>query len=194
MRDGDEEDEQMEPPNMSFVLPFDNFCSFGKAAGYIEDWIRTKKNNPTEFTNDLPAIIDRAKLIRRVLLYVRSLKPTVKGNIKPDIETEQEVKNVHKLIYTSDLYPTEGDYLFYFLLNLIESCCARVEVPLLVIRIAWNQLKNLVEDDKVKLTPIHQKFAVERLDKIRAEVVHEFYKHLKLSSLVSPSYFEKMIE
>ena len=31
---------------------FDNFTSFSKAARFIEDWIRTKKNNPTDFAND----------------------------------------------------------------------------------------------------------------------------------------------
>lgn len=68
MRDEEEAGE----PNMEFVVPFDTFLSFGKAAGFIEDWIRTKKNNATDFTNDLPAILERAKQIRKVLTFVRS--------------------------------------------------------------------------------------------------------------------------
>lgn len=187
MRD---EEEALEP-NMKFVEPFDNFCSFPKAAGYIEDWIRTKKNNATDFTNDLPAILDRAKLIRRVLLHIRAQNPEL-GQFKADLD-ECEVKNVQKLIYTSDLCGSEEDYLFYFILNLIESCCVRPEVPLIVIRIAWNHLKSLIDEEKIKITNLHKKFALERIDKIRAEIVHEFYKHMQLQNEVAPDYFEKLI-
>jgi len=44
-------------PNKRFVEQFDTFCSFGKAAGFIEDWIRTKKHNATDFTDDYPAVL-----------------------------------------------------------------------------------------------------------------------------------------
>lgn len=189
MRDEEEAGE----PNMEFVGPFDTFLSFGKAAGFIEDWIRTKKNNATDFTNDLPAILERAKQIRKVLTFVRSQNPSGSGDLKPDVETESEVKNMNKLIYTSQLCENEGDYLFFFLLNLIESCCARPEVPLIVIRIAWNQLKLLIDEDKIKIKLEHQQFAIERLDKIRTEIVHEFYKHLQLQNHVSTDYFEELV-
>ena len=178
---------------MNFVNPFDTFHSFAKAAGYIEDWIRTKKNNSTDFTNDLPAIIERAKQVRKVLVYIRQQNPEGRSDLKADVDMESEVKGVHKLIYTKDLYDNEGDYLYYFLLNLMESCCVRNEVPLIVIRITWNHLKSLIDEEKIKLTPAHKQFAVERLDKIRAEIVHEFHKHLQLEALVSADYFEKLI-
>lgn len=42
-----------------------------KAASFIEDWIRTKKNNPTDFANDFPAVLNRGLLIRKILLYMR---------------------------------------------------------------------------------------------------------------------------
>ena len=67
--DADEED-AMEP-NMKFVQAFDTFGSFMKAASFIEDWIRTKKNNPTDFANDFPAVLSRGLLIRKILLYMR---------------------------------------------------------------------------------------------------------------------------
>ena len=58
-------------PNKKFIEAFDNFCTFSKAAGFIEDWIRTKKNNPTDFTTDFPALLERGKLIRAILLHLR---------------------------------------------------------------------------------------------------------------------------
>jgi len=36
-------DEELVEPNMEFVKQFDKFASYSKAAGFIEDWIRTKK-------------------------------------------------------------------------------------------------------------------------------------------------------
>ena len=60
-----------EEPNWKFVQAFDNFNSFIKAAGFIEDWIRTKKNNPTDFANDFPAVLNRGLLIRKILLHLR---------------------------------------------------------------------------------------------------------------------------
>jgi hypothetical protein len=94
--------------------------------------------------------------VRKVLVHVRSQNPLTNGQIKADIEMESEVKNVNKLIYTSCLHDSEADYLFYFIVNLIESCCARIEVPLVVIRIAWNHLKVLIEEDKIKINQQHQ--------------------------------------
>lgn len=66
----DEEDDQMEP-NMKFIEPWDSFCSFSKAAGFIEDWIRTKKNNATDFTTDFPALLERGKSVRAILIHLR---------------------------------------------------------------------------------------------------------------------------
>ena len=64
-------DESCEEPNFKFVNAFDNFTTFIKAAGFIEDWIRTKKNNPTDFANDFPAVLNRGLLIRKILLHLR---------------------------------------------------------------------------------------------------------------------------
>ena len=65
------DDEELNEPNMKFVNAFDSFSSFIKAAGFIEDWIRTKKNNPTDFSNDFPAVLKRGLLIRKILIHLR---------------------------------------------------------------------------------------------------------------------------
>lgn len=67
----DQDEEDAQEPNMKFVSAFDTFGSFMKAASFIEDWIRTKKNNPTDFANDFPAILTRGLLIRKILLHLR---------------------------------------------------------------------------------------------------------------------------
>ena len=91
---------------------------------------------------------------------------------------ESEVKGVHKLIYTKDLYDNEGDYLFYVLMSMIESCCVCKGLPLILIRNTWFHLKSLIDEENIKVSHAHKQFTAERLDKIRAEIVHEFHKHL----------------
>lgn len=72
MEENKNEDEEIEEePNSKFVMAFDHFTTFDKAANYMEDWIRTKKNNPTDFANDFPAILVRGLLIRKILLYLK---------------------------------------------------------------------------------------------------------------------------
>ena len=78
---------------MEFVKAFDQFGSFNKAAGYIEDWIRTKKHNATDFANDLPAIIERGKSIRQVIIKLRGGSPNCEIN-KNGAPVTPEVRNV----------------------------------------------------------------------------------------------------
>jgi hypothetical protein len=138
------EEEDISEPKFRFVEAFDNFSSFPKAAGFIEDWIRTKKNNSTDFTNDFPALLERGKNIRAILMHLRTDAITGRSKLITNDEgfpLHPEVKNVHQLIYTKELFGSEDDYVFYFTINLLEHCCIRPEVPLIVIRIAWNHLK-----------------------------------------------------
>ena len=65
------DEEEFNEPNLKFVNAFDSFSSFIKAAGFIEDWIRTKKNNPTDFSSDFPAVLKRGLLIRNILMHIR---------------------------------------------------------------------------------------------------------------------------
>lgn len=114
---------------------FDQFTSFNKAAGFVEDWIRNKKNNATEFTNDLPAILERGKAVRKVLIRLRmqrkELEKASETELKKqsfEVELDQngaplnpEVKNVSSLIYCRKLYDTEDDYVFHYTLNFLEE-------------------------------------------------------------------------
>ena len=123
---------------------FDNFSTFIKAAGFIEDWIRTKKNNPTDFANDFPAVLIRGLLIRKILLHLRKDSNGAIVKDKNGAVVNPEVKQVQQLIFSHELYPTEDDYIFYFTINLIEACSVRFNVPVLVIRIALNHLNFLI--------------------------------------------------
>ena len=167
---------------------FDHFGSFAKAAGFIEDWIRSKKNNATDFTNDFPAVLERGVQIRRVLLKMRGGVDKCELN-SDGYPVSPEVRNVHQLIFTKQLCATEDLYILLFTLNLLEACCQKPEVPLLVVRIAINHIGILVCDGKLKMTEEMRALAMEKLEVLRAEVVFDFVKHMGLGAVVKEDYF-----
>lgn len=186
-------DEEAVEPNSEFVKQFDHFGSFTKAAGFIEDWIRSKKNNATDFTNDFPAVIERGKQIRKIILKMRDGNPkcTLNQNGAPE---NPEIRNVHQLIFTKHLCESEDAYIYHFTINLIEACCGKYEVPLLIIRIAINHVGILISDGKLELTQEMRGIAKEKLGSLRAEVVFDFVKQLGLKSIVSDNYFLELAQ
>ena len=78
---------------MEFVRQFDKFSSFNRAAGFIEDWIRTKRHNATDYTNDFPALIERGKSIRKVIVKMRGGEPTCPLNEK-GAPINPEIRNI----------------------------------------------------------------------------------------------------
>ena len=167
------------------MLAFDTFGSFIRAASFIEDWIRTKKNNPTDFANDFPAVLNRGILIRKILLHMRKDIPVQKDQNGAILNPE--VRQVHQLIFTKELFSSEDDFTFYFTINLLEACSVRYNVPVMVIRIALNHLGFMIQDGTLIIKPEHQKYAMDKLGSIRSEVIHDYVKHLKLQ--VSSEYF-----
>ena len=127
-----------------------------KAASFIEDWIRTKKNNPTDFANDFPAVLNRGLLIRKILLYMRKEHGGLPQKDQNGAIINPEVRQVHQLIFTKEQYDSEDDFSFFFTINLLEACSLRCNVPVLVIRIALNHLGFMIADGAVSIQPKHQ--------------------------------------
>lgn len=188
----DDEEEVLEP-NMEFVKSFDSFGSFNKAAGYVEDWIRTKKHNATDFTNDLPAVLERGKAIRSIVFKLRGGTSRCELNKNGALVTP-EIRNVQQLIFTKNVYETADEYVFHFTMALLEACCSRDQVPLLVIRITINHLGILIKDGKLKLTAELKNIAKESLSFLRAEVVFDFVKLMGLDGVVNEEYFLKLAQ
>jgi hypothetical protein len=57
-----------------------------------------------------------------------------------------------KLIFTKNVYETADEYVFHSTMALLEACCSRDQVPLLVIKITIDHLSILIKDGKLKLT------------------------------------------
>lgn len=151
----DDDEDIVQEVNIEFVKAFDCFSTFKRVSNYIEDWIRAKRHNATDFATDFPAIINRGLLIRRLLLKVRKERGANSGEIEFDHKgdpIEPEIRQVHLRILTKKLYLTEDDYTFFFALDLLEACSLKNEVPLLVIRIALNHIGILISEGKIKIT------------------------------------------
>ena len=186
-------EEEVVEPNMEFVRQFDKFGKFHKAAGFIEDWIRTKKHNATDFTNDFPAVLDRGKKLRKVLIKLRGGDFNCEMN-QHGAPVAPEIRNVHQLILTKQLYATEAEYIFYFTLQLIEACCIKQEVPQLVIRIMINTMGNMVNEGSLVLSKEMVAFAKNKLGSLRAEVVFDFVKAMHMNDTVDDNYFFKLAQ
>ena len=111
----------------------------------LNNVLRNKKNNSTDFTNDFPAILERGKTIRRILLKLRDGNPNCDVN-KDGAPLNPEVRNVHQLILTKNLCDSEDAYAFHFTMNLLEACSLKSQVPLLIIRIAINYIGILISE------------------------------------------------
>lgn len=95
---------------------------------------------------------------------------------------------------TKNTYDSEDDYVINFTLNVLEACSLRPEVPVLIIRIALNHLNISMNDGKLVLSDACKKAAIEKLDKIRPDVVFEYVKLFQLKDLVGADYFEKLAQ
>lgn len=98
-------------------------------------------------------MLNRGLLIRKILLHLRKDQAQVKD--QNGAVLNPEVRQVHQLIFTKELYSSEDDYIFYFTINLLEACSVRYNVPVLVIRIALNHLGFMINDRAVTIKPEH---------------------------------------
>lgn len=167
---------------------FDTFVTYSKAAGFVEDWIRTKKNNPTDFATDFPAVVNRGVLVRKILLHLRKDKEPRRD--KQGYILDPEVKGVNQMIFTRELYPSQYDYIVYFTCQLIEQASMRQAIPVLCIRVAINHIAFMVRSRELQLTEEHKNFAMDKLKNVRPEVIHDYVKAFKLT--VNDKYFENL--
>jgi hypothetical protein len=114
--------------NVQFVGKFFEFISFEQAADFIYDWIKVKKHNATEFTQDYPALIGSA------LEFKKELKEGKKQKFSED----QIMAVAFEL--------SDSDYIVKFSLGLLGACSQNSKVPNLIARIILNNLAIMISD------------------------------------------------
>ena len=82
-----------------------------------------------------------------------------------------------KLIYTKDLYDSEGDYLYYFLMKILLGC-SLTKVSVTVIRIILKTLKSLIDKGTIKLVHAHKIYAAKRIGNADLKLINEYHKYL----------------
>jgi hypothetical protein len=66
--DGSDSDDKQVFYNKEFVNKFFQFHTFEEASNFTAIWFKELKHNPTEFTSDWPAILDKGCSYREELL------------------------------------------------------------------------------------------------------------------------------
>ncbi len=147
-----------------------------------------------DFYNDFPALVERGKNIRAIIMHLRTDPTNGQPKIFTNVEGTPlypEVVNLHNLIFTQDFQDSEEDYVFHFIINLLEQCCTSPKLPMIVIRNIWHHLKQLVDNEKIKLTEKQKIYAHGKIEKIRVGILFEFVKHLRIEN-ISQNYFENL--
>jgi hypothetical protein len=115
------------------VTAFDAFKTPCQAANFIEEWFTSKKGKSADFGVDFQAVVDRARLVRR-------------HAVNSDYPLD--------LLLLSNPKRTETDFLFYFILDLIDACSSR-RIPLIISRLAWKQVKKVIHSKEFRLENHH---------------------------------------
>ena len=85
----------------------------------MERWIGKSTNNIEDFAANLPSVLARGLLVRRILMEQHQAR---KEGKEPDVpeETKGEEETAESpRIFSVNLYGNESDYSYYFLINLL---------------------------------------------------------------------------
>ena len=120
------------------------FQSFEEASNFIAVWFKELKHNPTEFTQDLPALLDGACDYREEII-----KKSQASNPEQPLDGINDLTILMKCIKDfgefkqpneSVCIPTKDDYLFHFTLKLLEHCCVNDRIQNIIPRVIMNNL------------------------------------------------------
>lgn len=126
-------------------------------------WFRVLQHNPTEFTSDLPALLDAGLEYRTEVLekVAKDFKAAV--GLGKTLMT-QCILNFGMFEGVCDQKvdkPNGHDYLLHLSLGLLLECCSNERIPAIVPRIILNNLAiKLSTGEMVLESPRHQQWAL----------------------------------
>lgn len=129
----------------SFVTAFFSFKSFGEARVWLGRWFKVLRHNPTEFTADLPALLEKGLEYRAELLAKVQADPDAASTVGATLMSQcildygifadaQVAQNPEQI------KPTVHDYLLHLSLGLLVETCTGGDIPAIVPRIILNNL------------------------------------------------------
>ena len=100
---------------MPFAQYFDRLHSYSEARSFIEKWLGRTENGLEIFVENLPSVLERGLLVRRMLLEQHNSGKKVE-NAEEETKDDDEESGESLRIFSEKLYGNESDYSFYFLL------------------------------------------------------------------------------
>ena len=193
-----EEDQNSDEPgdealySKSFVNAFFAFQDFEEASAYLTKWFRVLQHNPTEFTSDLPALLDKGLEYRAEILAKIAADPkaatAVGKTLMSQCILDFGVFNDAFEKSNPEEKPTEHDYVLHMSLGLLLSTCASDTIPAIVPRIILNNLAlRLCEGSFVLQLPRHQQWAMHIFHRVRSDLMPDFITKMKLTELINES-------
>lgn len=160
--DEDEEDEPGDEALYSkrFVNAFFGFQDIAEAGQFMVRWFRDLKHNPTEFTADLPALLEKGLEYRNDVVAKMAENPNVAAGLGKTVMSQciidygmfQEIE-----LQNPEDRPNEHDYLLHLVLNVLLETCGNDRTPTILPRIILNNLAMKLLDNEIKLeVPRHQ--------------------------------------
>ena len=175
------------------ILIVFTFKTFQEASDWIKSWFREKKHNPTEFTQDLPALIDKGLDYRTELIEKHKQNPE-QVFIPNDLIMASCIKDYGMFKNCAEIagkiesvqIPTPDDYVFHMTFCLLKQCCLNEGIPAIIPRVLLNNLAlKLVQNELEMSVPLHQNWAMDIFDTIRSDLVPDFITKLKINHLIT---------
>lgn len=122
-------------------------------------WFKEMKHNPTEFTSDWPALMDRGCEYREELLKKAQANPeNADAIVNDDFIMSKCIKNYG--VFASDqpgATPTADDYFFHLTLGMLEHTCINDRLQNTIPRVILNNLViKMIEKQVTMSIPLHQ--------------------------------------
>ena len=161
--------------------------SYEQAASWIVTWIKDRHHNPTEFTQDLPALLETGVEYRKELLQKRAENPEVQ--IPTTTIMAKCVFDFGDFSHVSgpDKQPNDADYVFHLTLRLLAACCTNDSIPIIIPRVLLNNLAIKMSTKELEMDKdLHPRWAMEVFGQVRSDLIPDFITKLNLSSNVTP--------
>lgn len=192
-------DEDEAPPDdevlysKSFINAFFGFKNFSETRVWLGKWFKVLRHNPTEFTSDLPALLEKGLEHRTEVLakvqadpdHAKTLGSHLMSQCIVDygmFSDEQDAQNPERV------KPTVHDYMLHLSLGLLVETCTGGDIPAILPRIILNNLAIKLSSGEIVLEqPRHQQWGLHIFHRIRSDLLPDFMAKLKLSALVNDS-------
>jgi hypothetical protein len=177
----------------SFVNAFFSFKNFAEARVWLGRWFKVLRHNPTEFTADLPALLDRGLEHRAELLAKVQADPAAAGTVMGPSPLMSQCILDHGIFADAVAAqnpeherPTIHDYVLHLSLGLLVETCTGGDIPAIVPRIILNNLAIKLNSGEIVLEqPKHQQWGLHIFHRVRSDLIPDFIGKLKLGGLVN---------